>query len=129
MAVIRKADLSNILGGDSVHFNLYLEMQYEDWELNTNWRVILKIRESDNVSADDFVGDTKVHRNTGYVFDIASTSSHVHGYILRVKIPEDSVDTEPGWEEIYADIDVVPETIPKTPLSARGRSNTLEVRV
>jgi hypothetical protein len=99
MAEFQSVVLSNSTSGSNVLFKVDAQIKFQTHELNTRWFLDIDFKEWDRMSRDDFL------YSTSRTFTADAVNKSVS---FSFSAPKSKVNTEPGKEEVYAMVDVVP---------------------
>ena len=119
MATIREARLAHEERHPRVLFTVSATVEFEEQELGHDWLLQVTLME------DDPVGDDRLKRER-YYFEADETTKEL---TRQIDMGWAQVDTEPGKEEVYADLHLAPLKAPPEMSDDRAKSNTVIVDV
>lgn len=133
MASFVSANLSHELTGARVTFTLDTKIRFEDHEVGHRWLLQYEFKEEDPL-ADDTISKLR----PAEAFGKADAHLHRHYFVpskeeielsFTEEIPAHQVDTEPGKEEVYVNVQVLPLEAPEGFVPAKARTNVTVVDV
>lgn len=119
MATIREAKLTHEERLPRVLFTVKATVEFEEQELNHDWLFQITINEH------DVVGDDRLKRERYYF----SPDEQKMELTRQVNLGWAQVDTEPGKEEVFAELFLAPLDAPPNMTEDRTRTNTVSVDV
>ena len=119
MATIREARLSHEERHPRVLFTVSATVEFEEQELGHDWLFEVTLME------DDPVGDDRLKRER-YYFESGEPMLEL---TRQIDMGWAQVDTEPGKEEVYADLFLAPLRAPADMTDDRAKTNTVIVNV
>ncbi|MFW6193575.1 MAG: hypothetical protein ACOC83_08815 [Gemmatimonadota bacterium] len=119
MATIHEAKLTHEERHPRVLFTVKATVEFEEQELNHDWLFEITLAEH------DVVGDDRLKRER-YYFAPDETEMDL---TRQIDMGWAQVDTEPGKEEVYAEVFLAPLDAPPNMTSDRTRSNMVNVDV
>jgi len=120
MAQFQSVALSHSTTDKNVLFKVDAGIQFQTHELNTRWFLDIDFKESDRVSKDDMI------ESSARTFTADELSKNVS---FSFAIPKSKVNTEPGKEEVYAVVDVIPLEEPPQFVRDTATTNQTSVNV
>ncbi len=118
MAQFQSVALSHSISGNDVLFKVDAGIQFQTHELNTRWFLDIDFKESDLLSKDDMI------QSSSRTFSADAVNKNVS---FSFAIPKSKVNTEPGKEEVYAVVGVIP--LEEPPAYVRDTATTNQTKV
>lgn len=119
MATIHEANLTHEERLPRVLFTVKATVEFEEQELNHDWLFQITLNEH------DVVGDDRLKRERYYF----SPDERKMELTRQVNMGWAQVDTEPGKEEVYAELFLAPLDAPSNMTEDRAQTNTVSVDV
>lgn len=133
MASFVSASLSHEMAGSFVKFTIDAKLRFESKEVGHRWLFQIEFMEEDPVKDDKLSSMPKAE-----AFGKADAHVKRHYFIpskeeveltFEEEFPAHLVDTEPGKEEVYANVQALPLEAPPGFVPAKTRTNTTIVDV
>jgi hypothetical protein len=133
MASFVSANLDHEMSGNFVIFKLDTKIRFEPKEIGHRWLVQIEFMEEDPVKDDklspmpkaEAFGQADAYLKRHYIIP----SKEEIELSFSEEFPQHLVDTEPGKEEIYAKLQVLPLEAPPGFVAGKTRTNTTIVDV
>ncbi len=133
MANFVSANLSHEISGGFVIFTLDAKLRFEPKEVGHRWLFQIEFREQDPMKDDvlsalpkaEAFGKADAHLKRHYFIP----SKEEVELSFKEEFPAHLVDTEPGKEEVYANVEALPLEAPPGFVPAKTRTNITQVDV